>query len=435
MASRYWVGGTANWDATAGLKWSATSGGAGGASAPTLTDDVFFDGNSGTGTVTITAIANVRSINFTGFAGTFAGSSAMTLGYGAAAGGVALRLSSSMTWTATGLITNSHTAGSYVMDFAGKSIANAITISGTGGATLGSSVTTAGAFTHSGGTLNLAGYNITAASVSLGLISNGAGSTISTTGNISNVLVLGAGGTYTDVAFVVGGNLSTAKSFNMAGKTVASLTLTGAPLTLNSNVTVTGDLRLNNAAGDSVTALTGGANYTMTVGGSIVANGSPGNRLRIGNIDFSKSSGVVGLDYLYLANSDATGGATFYAGANGYDAGGNTGWLFSSAPPTVASITPDTGSTTGGESVTITGTGFVEGATVTIGGQAATSVVVVSATEITCDTPAGSEGAADVVVTNPDTQSDTLEGGFTYEQPGGGTPAPSSMRAGVAIGI
>lgn len=71
MALRYWVGGTANWDATAGTKWSATSGGAGGASVPTVADDVFFDGNSGTGTVTLTAATTVGTINFTGYTGTF----------------------------------------------------------------------------------------------------------------------------------------------------------------------------------------------------------------------------------------------------------------------------------------------------------------------------------------------------------------------------
>ena len=43
MPSRYWVGGTASWDATAGTKWAETSGGAGGFSVPTISDDVFFD--------------------------------------------------------------------------------------------------------------------------------------------------------------------------------------------------------------------------------------------------------------------------------------------------------------------------------------------------------------------------------------------------------
>lgn len=43
MANRYWVGGSGTWDATNTANWSATSGGLGGASAPTSLDDVYFD--------------------------------------------------------------------------------------------------------------------------------------------------------------------------------------------------------------------------------------------------------------------------------------------------------------------------------------------------------------------------------------------------------
>lgn len=49
MASRYWVGGTGTWDNSSTTHWSATSGGASGASVPTLADDVFFDENSFSG--------------------------------------------------------------------------------------------------------------------------------------------------------------------------------------------------------------------------------------------------------------------------------------------------------------------------------------------------------------------------------------------------
>lgn len=64
MADRYWVGGTGTWDATT-THWSATSGGAAGASVPTLSDDVFFNSASNaTGyTVTKTAATAVKSIN------------------------------------------------------------------------------------------------------------------------------------------------------------------------------------------------------------------------------------------------------------------------------------------------------------------------------------------------------------------------------------
>lgn len=73
MANRYWVGGTANWDATAGTKWATTSGGTGGAAVPTSVDDVFFDANSGSGTITLTQIVQCGNINFTGFTGTLTG--------------------------------------------------------------------------------------------------------------------------------------------------------------------------------------------------------------------------------------------------------------------------------------------------------------------------------------------------------------------------
>ena len=43
MADRYWVGGNGTWDATTTTNWSATSGGAAGASAPTSADNVIFN--------------------------------------------------------------------------------------------------------------------------------------------------------------------------------------------------------------------------------------------------------------------------------------------------------------------------------------------------------------------------------------------------------
>ena len=46
MADRYWVLGTGSWSSTNTVNWSASSGGAGGASVPTASDNVFFDANS-----------------------------------------------------------------------------------------------------------------------------------------------------------------------------------------------------------------------------------------------------------------------------------------------------------------------------------------------------------------------------------------------------
>ena len=81
--------------------------------------------------------------------------------------------------------------------------------------------------------------------------------------------------------------------------------------------------------------------------------------------------------------------------------------------PTVSSVSPNSGSTAGGTAVTITGTNFAAGATVTFGSAAATGVTVVNGTTITATTPAHAAGAVTVVVT-VNGQSGSLATGFTY---------------------
>ena len=84
--------------------------------------------------------------------------------------------------------------------------------------------------------------------------------------------------------------------------------------------------------------------------------------------------------------------------------------------PSITNIDPVSGPDTGGTEITITGTGFLAAqgsGGVTVGGVAA-SITSWSDTEIVCDTPAGSLGAKDVIVTNDDALSDTDAGGFTY---------------------
>jgi N-acetylneuraminic acid mutarotase len=78
--------------------------------------------------------------------------------------------------------------------------------------------------------------------------------------------------------------------------------------------------------------------------------------------------------------------------------------------PAVSGISPASGPAAGGTDVTVYGTLFGSGATVTFGGVAATSVTWVNEGQITCVTPAGAAGAVDVMVSGS-----TLLGGFTYE--------------------
>ncbi len=76
-------------------------------------------------------------------------------------------------------------------------------------------------------------------------------------------------------------------------------------------------------------------------------------------------------------------------------------------PPTVKKVSPASGPTGGGNTVTITGSDFAEPATVGFGTAAATNVVVVNSTTITVTVPAGSVGKVNVTVTTPGSTSAT----------------------------
>lgn len=71
MADRYWVGGSGTWNSINTANWSATSGGAGGASVPTSADDVYFNSASNATLYTVTTPGNAtdmicRSLNVAG---------------------------------------------------------------------------------------------------------------------------------------------------------------------------------------------------------------------------------------------------------------------------------------------------------------------------------------------------------------------------------
>ena len=80
--------------------------------------------------------------------------------------------------------------------------------------------------------------------------------------------------------------------------------------------------------------------------------------------------------------------------------------------PVLNSISPANGPVTGAFQVTITGSNFIAGATVTIGGQACTSVAV-TATQAICFAPALTAGSHNVVLSNPDGQSGSMGGAYT----------------------
>src|SRR5262249_44239699 len=179
---------------------------------------------------------------------------------------------------------------------------------------------------------------------------------------------------------------ATPSSQNALQGSAASYTLTVTPLAgFNGNATFSvSGLPTGATASFNPTSVSGSGSSTMTV---TTANNSPGGSY---TLTITASSGS-------LSHSTTV-----------------TLVVNSVIAPTVSSVTPNIGLTGGGTGVTIAGTNFVSGATVTFGGTAATSVVVVSGTQITATTPAHAAGAVTVTVTNPDTQSGSLSNGFTY---------------------
>ena len=109
------------------------------------------------------------------------------------------------------------------------------------------------------------------------------------------------------------------------------------------------------------------------------------------------------------------------------------------SPPTLTDVSPATGPTAGGTTVTLTGTNFVAGATtVSVGGNSATNILVNSTTSLTATTPAGAAGSADVRVTTAAGYV-PLVAAFTYSSAGtaptltGVTPASGPTTGGTTI--
>ena len=88
------------------------------------------------------------------------------------------------------------------------------------------------------------------------------------------------------------------------------------------------------------------------------------------------------------------------------------------APPSITNISPDAGSTGGYTPMTITGTGFQPGATVTLGGSTLQGRFDRgSSATLQLRTPAHAAGTVDLLVTNPDGQAHRLRGAYTYAPP------------------
>jgi hypothetical protein len=240
-------------------------------------------------------------------------------------------------------------------------------------------------------------------------------------------------------------------------------TTAGAPGATGDNVlatvtfkvlTTTGPtaLSINNAlslivrASDNANIMTAsvGANYTIQNPPPTITTLTPtsgpvagGNDITINGANLTSTTtvtvgGVAATNLRYTANATTTPAsvtitATVPAHAaglvsvvvtnpDGQKASGN--YTYNALAPTVSAVSPASGPSVGGTTVTITGTNFASGATVVFGASPAASVTFVSATSlkaVTAGTKPG--GALNVIVTNPDGSSGTKTGAFTFISP------------------
>lgn len=173
--------------------------------------------------------------------------------------------------------------------------------------------------------------------------------------------------------------------------------------------------------------ISGGTVITITgsgfrAGASVDISGSacsPVTVVSATQITCTTAAHIAGVENVSVTNTDLQSGIMY------------TAYTYRGVP-TVTGVLPNSGAAVGGSLVTVTGTGFYTGANVTFGGLPCTGVNVVSATALTCTTPANPAGSVAVVVTNADTQTGNMLSAYTYQ------PAPTiasiSANAGALAG-
>jgi hypothetical protein len=287
MADRYWVGGAGTWDATTTTNWSASSGGAGGASAPTSADNVIFDSASNATLYTVTVGTNAVAQDIT-IAGPAAGNVTITSAatsvincYGSwlsAATGVVFTTTSGAalnflaTTTGKTVTTNNVTLGTMTVTFSNSS----------GGWTLGSDITTTGSFNVTSGTFNTgANYAINAS----GFASAG-GTFKSITLNSSTLTVTATGG------FQIA---TTATNLTFSGASSTIICSNGSPTFGGISGLTYGTVNFTSATLATVT-ITGANTYTNLTFTSRTTDG-------LGAISFSEDQTVTGTLTVGTANT------------------------------------------------------------------------------------------------------------------------------------
>lgn len=321
---------------------------------PLAQDTIIFDDAGAAGTITMGGY-NFGTVDMSNR------TSAMTLSIGFAFSNNYANVKIYNNWT-TGTGVTLTLTGSGQIDLAsrtsqtitsnGVTFANRFNVIGTGTVVLNDNLTTsrsqAGAWTLTDGTLNLNGKTLTlsAASIATFLIAAGT-KNLTFNGGTLSIASSGVSGfnnaNPTNFTTTAGTGTGTIKLTSASAKTFA-----GGGSTYNCTLdqggagalTITGSNTFNDIT--NTYSSTGATTITFTAGTTNTfnnwnASGTIGKVLTIGSATaashtLSKSSGTVSADYLSISRSTATGGATWYAGANSTNGGNNTGWLFTSAP-------------------------------------------------------------------------------------------------------
>jgi hypothetical protein len=333
MANRYWVGGTGTWDTSSTANWSTSSGGSSGASVPTASDSVFFD-QAGTYTVTLTG--SLTCLDFTVSAGTVTFSST-----GSPTVSGSMSLIAGTVWSSGGGITFNATTTGKTFTTNGTSISGTIYFSGVGGAwTLGSALSCTSGINFTAGTLDTSNYSVTSSTFQ----SSGSSVKVLTLGSTTwTVTGSGSFAWYTSGATNLTVNRGTStinmtsasiKDFNSPGLTWGTINQGGSG---QLQIKATGTFaNITNTTQPAIIIFTSSTTYYFeqfslsgTAGNLITLSATLSSPYTLSKI----GGGVVSCNYLVIEKSTATGsGASWYAGANSTDLGGNTGWNFT-APP------------------------------------------------------------------------------------------------------
>jgi hypothetical protein len=311
MANRYWVGGSATWDSTAGTKWALTSGGAGGQAVPTSTDDVFLDAASGAVTVTVNTAQSCLSLNCTGFTGTLTGSSQINF-YGN------LLLVSGMSFTSLGL-RPSATSGSWTVTTAGKTVgatAFGLTAS-TATWTLGDAFTSSSAIQVVQGTFNTNNFAVSGTSFF-------SSSTNTRAFNIgSSTLTFTGSGTVW--------NCTTSTNLTLSGTGTISLTSATAKTFAGGGIQTYPTLNQGGAGSLTVTGSNQFANITNTYAStgatSVLFTAGTTNVFTAFNLT-GQATRVCTLGSVTAAQATLQKSSTWYMGANSTNGGNNTNLVF-----------------------------------------------------------------------------------------------------------